>query len=160
MNKTLYHSIIILGISGLAVSCNQEIKKPEGGIQPETVTNPATPVDDGTSDGAKLPAFQFEEETHDFGKITQGEKVTYNFKFKNSGSGDLLISNATASCGCTVPEYPKNPVPPGGEGIITVTFDSGGKEGKVSKTVTISSNTMPNVKVLTINAEILVPEKK
>ena len=127
----------------------------EGKVTPGEVANPAT-AEGQTTQG---PILTFEKEAHDFGKIMQGEKVSYNFKFRNTGNGNLLLTNASASCGCTVPEYTKEPVPPGGEGIVTVTFDSAGKEGKVSKTVTITANTVPNTKVLTISTEIEKPKQ-
>lgn len=124
-------------------------------ISTDLVSNPASA--EGATDNASVPVMSFEQESHDFGKIKQGEKVSYSFKFKNTGKGDLLIANAVGSCGCTVPDYPKNPVKSGDESMILVTFDSAGKSGKVTKTVTLTSNTIPNTKVLTITAEILVP---
>nr|HNH67158.1 DUF1573 domain-containing protein [Bacteroidia bacterium] len=68
--------------------------------------------------------------------ITEGEIVSYNFKFKNSGKAPLIITQASASCGCTVPEYSKDPIAPGQEGFIKVTFNSEGKHGMTSKTIT------------------------
>jgi hypothetical protein len=122
-------------------------------ITPESVTNPITA--DGTSDMGSLPVFQFNEEEHDFGKLTEGEKVTYTFKFKNTGKSDLVISNASASCGCTVAEYPKTPVKPGATDGIVVTFNTEGKKGIQHKTITIVANTQPSTKVLTVKAEII-----
>lgn len=122
-------------------------------ITPESVTNPITA--DGNSDMSSLPVFQFNEEEHDFGKLTQGEKVTYTFKFTNAGKSDLVISNASASCGCTVAEYPKTPVKPGATDGIEVTFNTEGKKGVQHKTITLVANTQPSTKVLTIKAEIV-----
>ena len=101
-----------------------------------------------------VPVLQFEKNTHDFGSIVQGEKISYAFQFNNIGKGDLVIRAAQGSCGCTVPEYPKDPVKPGNEGIINVTFNSEGKEGYQEKTITIISNTLPNTFVLTITGEV------
>lgn len=101
-------------------------------------------------DSATAPRIKFEKETYDFGTITSGEKVTYSFKFKNVGKSPLIISNAEASCGCTVPEYPNKPVNPGTEGIIKVVFDSSGKTGMQNKVVTITSNAIPAVSELHI----------
>jgi hypothetical protein len=101
-------------------------------------------------DSATAPRIKFEKETYDFGSITSGEKVTYNFKFKNIGQSPLIISNAEASCGCTVPEFPDKPVNPGEEGIIKVVFDSSGKSGMQNKVVTITSNAIPATKELHI----------
>jgi hypothetical protein len=103
------------------------------------------------------PNIQFDEELHDFGKITQGEKVSYSFHFKNTGKANLLISSAHASCGCTVPTPPKDPIAPGGENKIDVTFDSNGKSGTFNKEITVITNCDPNTKVLKIKGEIIVP---
>lgn len=106
-----------------------------------------------------LPEMLFIEETHDFGTITQGEKVSYSFVFKNIGGTDLVISSANGSCGCTVPTFPKEPVKAGQEGKIDVVFDSDGKSGMVEKTITLVSNCDPSNTLLTINANIIVPDK-
>ncbi|MBK6834684.1 MAG: DUF1573 domain-containing protein [Bacteroidetes bacterium] len=111
----------------------------------------------GTQNAGSLPVIQFEEETHDFGKITQGEKVSFSFKFKNTGKSNLLISSAQASCGCTVPKPPKDPLAPGATDKIDVTFDSNGKSGKFDKQITVITNCDPNTKVLKITGEIIVP---
>jgi hypothetical protein len=120
--------------------------------------NPASAV--GNAEKSKLPSFQFDEVTHDFGAINGGDIVSYSFKFKNIGKADLVISSATGSCGCTVPEYPKDPIPAGGSGVIKVTFDSNGKEGHQEKTVTLIANTIPNSKILTITATVDLPKDK
>ncbi|MES2514649.1 MAG: DUF1573 domain-containing protein [Bacteroidota bacterium] len=104
-----------------------------------------------------LPDIKFEEETHDFGRITQGEKVAYAFKFKNTGGANLIISSAHGSCGCTVPEYPKKPILPGQEATINVVFSSEGKSGIVEKSVTIVTNCEPSTKIIYIKANIIVP---
>jgi hypothetical protein len=92
---------------------------------------------------------KFGEMEYDFGTVKDGEKVTKIFKFKNEGSEPLVISNAVGSCGCTVPDWPKNAIAPGNSGEIKVVFDSAGKgtpEGnRQSKTVDITANTDPAV---------------
>ncbi|MBV8252515.1 MAG: DUF1573 domain-containing protein [Chitinophaga sp.] len=85
-------------------------------------------------------AITFEEKIHDFGEITQGEKVEYSFKFTNTGKQDLVIEDAISSCGCTVPEWPKEPLKPGQSGFIKVIFDSAGKEGYTQKEVSLRLN--------------------
>lgn len=110
---------------------------------------PVTP-DSQPVDSATAPRINFEKETYDFGTITSGKKVAYSFKFKNVGKSPLIISNAEASCGCTIPEYPNKPVNPGAEGIIKVVFDSSGKTGMQNKVVTITSNAIPAVSELHI----------
>lgn len=110
---------------------------------------------DGKVDTTKLPKFTFVQDVYDFGQIKQGEKVSYSFKFKNTGNSALIISSASASCGCTVPSYPEQPIQPGEEASVDVVFDSNGKMGMQTKTVTLVSNTIPNTKVLYLRGEII-----
>jgi hypothetical protein len=102
----------------------------------------------------KYPTITFTETEHDFGDITQGDKVTYFFEFKNTGEADLLISDAHGSCGCTVPEYPKEAIKPGQSEKIKVSFDSKGKMGEQHKTVTLMTNTEAGAEKLKIQANI------
>ena len=108
-------------------------------------------------DSGELPLMKFEEETHDFGRITQGEKVSYAFKFTNTGKSNLIISSAAGSCGCTVPEWPKEPIAPGKEGKINVIFSSEGKSGMQEKTITVVTNCEPATQVIRIKTNIIVP---
>lgn len=128
-------------------------------VSTDVINVPATASDKPLNTGAS-PVITFNEEEHDFGKIVQGEKVTYSFVFKNTGGGDLVISSAQGSCGCTVPTYPKHPIKPNEEGKIDVQFDSNGKSGLVKKTVTLITNCNPSTKVLTITSTIDVPEEE
>ncbi|TAE91241.1 MAG: DUF1573 domain-containing protein, partial [Bacteroidetes bacterium] len=93
-------------------------------------------------DTANLPIFEFETMEHDFGKIKEGEVVSFEYKFKNVGKSPLVIEDAKATCGCTKPKYPKEAVPPGGSGKISVTFDSKGKQGFMQKPVVVISNVL------------------
>lgn len=111
-------------------------------------------------DTANAPAFKFEKEVYDFGKITDGDVVTYDFKFKNIGNSPLIISSATATCGCTVPDYPKEPVAPGAEGVIRVVFNSAGKLGMQNKVVSITANTIPSLTELNILGMVMAVETK
>jgi hypothetical protein len=86
------------------------------------------------------PVITFTEKAHDFGDVKQGNKVTHIFRFKNSGTAPLIISNIISSCGCTSPEWTRNPVMPGMPGEIKITYDSEGKQGMDNKSVTIQSN--------------------
>ncbi len=104
------------------------------------------------------PAFKFEKESYDFGQITQGEKVTYDFKFKNIGKSPLIITNATATCGCTTPEYPKGPVAPGENGMIHVVFNSATKSGMQNKIVTITANTVPSTTEVHLIGDVKMPK--
>ncbi|MCX8080400.1 MAG: DUF1573 domain-containing protein [Bacteroidia bacterium] len=107
---------------------------------------------------ANLPVMTFENTEYDFGKITQGEVVTVDFHFRNTGKKNLIISGASGSCGCTVPKWPKEPIPPGKTGLIQVIFDSEGKKGYQEKTITIATNCEPATIMLKIKGEIIVPE--
>jgi hypothetical protein len=118
----------------------------------------ATPTAQVPADG-KYPTMTFQKEEYDFETIKQGDKVSTDFQFKNTGEADLIITSARGSCGCTVPDYPKTPIKPGETGNIKVSFDSKGKQGKTSKTVTILCNTQEGNKILKINANIEVPNK-
>jgi len=145
-----FSSYIIASSLIVLASCNQ----PSSDITTQDVTN--TQSADGKAKGS-LPEMKFEEETHDFGRITQGEKVSFGFKFKNTGSSNLIISSASGSCGCTVPEYPKKPIAPGEEATINVVFSSEGKSGVVEKSVTMVTNCEPSTKIIYIKANIIVP---
>jgi hypothetical protein len=87
------------------------------------------------------PVITFEKKTHDFGDITEGDKVQETFRFTNTGTEPLLITDVQVTCGCTTPKgWPRDPIMPGGKGEITVAFNSAGKRGRQSKVVTIVSN--------------------
>lgn len=122
-----------------------------------TVVNPVTPVAPVVPSGPTT-AITFDEPVYDFGEVMDGDKVEYVYKFTNTGSEPLVISNAKGSCGCTVPQWPKEPIAPGAGGEILVRFDSKGK-GRVggaqqSKVVTITANTTPPDTRLTIKGSI------
>jgi hypothetical protein len=105
------------------------------------------------------PQMKFDVMEHNFGTIKQGEVVTYEFKFKNSGKEPLVISTAVGSCGCTVPDWPKEPIAPGKTGIMKVTFNSTGKMGTIDKTVTITSNNRDGQLVLHMKGEVKPAEQ-
>lgn len=87
------------------------------------------------------PVISWEKKTHDFGDIYQGDKVEHTFYFTNTGNDYLLITNVQVSCGCTTPKgWPRDPIPPGGKGELTISFNSAGKSGKQNKPVTVVSN--------------------
>lgn len=152
LNKMINKYLLICCVPLLFNFTSCKPKSGEPVISPEIIDNPATANGEQKDN---LPVFSFETNNHHFGEIKQGEVVDFTFKFRNTGKSDLFIVSAKASCGCTIPSYSKEPVPPGGEGKIDVQFDSHGKSGMVSKTVTVVANTMPNTKVLTVSAEIL-----
>ena len=100
-------------------------------------------------------AMAFDKTLHDFGTIKEGETVQTTFTFTNTGQTDLIIVDARGSCGCTVPNYPKNtPIAPGASGEILVSFDSSNKPNMQQKTVTISANTSSGRETLRIKAMV------
>jgi len=128
------------------------------GISTDVINVPST-ASGKVADAGSPPEMVFNEEKHDFGKMTQGEKVSYSFVFKNMGGSELVISSAQGSCGCTVPSYPKKAIKPGETSTIDVVFNSEGKSGLVQKTVTLVTNCNPSTKVLTITSTVNVPEE-
>jgi hypothetical protein len=105
-----------------------------------------------------LTTVRFEETRYDYGTVEQGEKVIYVFKFQNTGSEPLVLSDVRPSCGCTTPKWTREPVAPGEDGEIHVEFDTKGKSGQQTKTVTVTANTDPSKTVLTVAGEVLKPE--
>jgi len=93
----------------------------------------------------KLPEIKFEQTEYDFGTVSEGDIVNHTYTFTNTGEAPLVIKQATASCGCTVPQWPKEPIAPGETGKIEVKFDSKGRTNKQTKTITITANTDPTV---------------
>ena len=101
-----------------------------------------TPADPAAPAGPTTE-ITFAETEYDFGTVTEGEKVTHTYSFTNTGDEPLILSNARGSCGCTVPEWPREPIAPGGTGEVTVVFNSRGKGGDRNQRVTITANTEP-----------------
>jgi hypothetical protein len=138
---------LILSLVTLALlsACNQKQGSTTGtGV--DSAGNVVAPAD--------APVIKFEKELYDFGVITEGESVEHEFKFKNEGKTPLIISDATATCGCTVPEYPTKPIKPGDGGIIKVVFNSQGKVGVQDKVVSITSNSIPFLATLHVVGEV------
>lgn len=115
-----------------------------------TLTVTAAAASDGKAE------IRFERQTYDFGKIPEkGGKVTCEFTFFNDGKGNLVITDATAQCGCTKPAYPENPIGPGKSGTIKVTYNPLGRPGTFEKTVTVKSNGTPKKVRLKIKGEVM-----
>lgn len=112
------------------------------------------------ADTANLVAIlEFDQDEHNFGDVVEGEKVEHTFTFKNTGTGPLVLQNVISTCGCTVPEWPKEPVEAGSEGKIKVVFNSKGKIGWQNKLITVRSNARDGDVQLFITALVL-PKKK
>lgn len=152
MKKLFLLFISLFSLSMMFFSCNNKAANSNpNNISPSLINIPASA--NAPSDG-KLPKLVFTDTTFDFGNIKEGDKVTHVFTFKNEGQGDLIIASATASCGCTIPTYPHQVKHPGDTGTISIIFDSSNKTGKVTKAITVVSNTQPPFKYLIINANI------
>jgi len=101
----------------------------------------------------------FREYQHDFGKVSEGENLSYTFIFNNKGTSDLIISSATTTCGCTVPKYDKKPIAPGANGNMEVVFDTSGRSGMQTKIITVKSNASVPVVLIKITAEVVTTDK-
>ncbi|MBI3482767.1 MAG: DUF1573 domain-containing protein [Bacteroidetes bacterium] len=124
-----------------------------GGVAPPPVT-PATaaPTVTEVKPEGPLPVIEFDKTTFDFGPITEGQKVSHTYQVKNTGEAPLIIQNAQPSCGCTVPDWTKAPIPVGSTGYVKAEFDSRGKQGIQDKSITVTANTWPKVTTLRFKA--------
>ena len=102
---------------------------------------------------------QFKTETIDYGQIAKGSDGVRVFEFTNTGDAPLIISDVKSSCGCTVPEKPKDPIAPGASSVIKVKYDTN-RVGKIRKTVTVYSNASQPIKALKINGEVMATNNK
>ncbi len=168
MLKNLFAALIIVGSLAM-FACQGDSKDARDKANETPANTAATPT--GTSDAAQQAAnaaaaaenqvptgptttIVYEQTDFDFGTVKEGEKVKHTFKFKNTGSEPLIISNAKGSCGCTVPKWPSEPVAPGATSQIDVEFDSKGKPGKQTKRVTVNANTVPAQTFLNITGNV------
>jgi hypothetical protein len=118
--------------------------------------DPLTPPSAPPVDNGPKTTIGFAKDEHDFGKVKQDSENKYTFTFTNTGSIPLTITNAQGSCGCTVPEYPKQPIAPGATGEINVVYKPGKQQGNQAKTVTVTANTEPTQTILRIKADVQV----
>ena len=162
MNKL---SIVAILASALLFSCGGEDakSKPIKETPKQEASTPDVNTKPGKFDPAKnaaqepagpLTSISFNEYTHDFGTIDEGDVVVHTFEFVNSGTEPLILDKCKGSCGCTVPVCPKEPIAPGATGSIEVKFNSKGKKNKQTKKVTVTANTDPAQTILTINAQV------
>lgn len=133
--------LFLLLLTAATFSFAQQAKPAE--TKPAAATNPNAPV------------LNFKEESYNFGEITEGPQVTHEFKFTNDGKEPLVLSNVKASCGCTTPSWPKDPVLPGKEATILVTYNTQGRPGNFNKSITITSNATTPSKVIYIKGEVV-----
>lgn len=159
---TKFRPLVILVLGGSLLGCsgnnsNQTISSSDSNRSPklsaDLVYNEASmkPVDSGLQ---KKAIITFIDTIYHFGPIQEGEIVSHDFEFTNTGNKDLLIASAKASCGCTVPQFPKAPINPGEKSSIQVSFNSTGKRGYNEKSVVIQSNAEPAEQEIYIQAEV------
>jgi hypothetical protein len=149
MNKII-GTFLILGMSSFFVACSGEKSTEASTDETSASTEVVNTTDDAsetlttevekTEVVANLAAIEFEETVHDFGNIKEGEVVEHVFKFKNIGDSPLILTGVQPSCGCTASDYTKEPVASGGEGTISLSFNSAGKVGAQNKTATVKAN--------------------
>ncbi len=132
----------------LIVSCHRTEKA--AGI--DLIGNPMSA--EGYDNSVKLPQIVFDQDLHDFGRLSAGENISYSSQFVNKGEADLIISQCDATCGCTVADFPRGRIAPGKDGYITVTFKSAGKSGQQYQEVTVVTNSQPARTKLKITAQV------
>ena len=147
-------AVAFIFLSFLLFSCGNS-KKSE--LSVSDVKNPATADGVDKQQMANMPEIQFENLIYNFGKVIQGEILSYTFHFKNVGKANLLITGIEASCGCTTSIPPKAPIKPGEKGEIKITFDSKSKSGEVISYLVVTANTYPAQTVLTVHAKVVNP---
>lgn len=137
--KIVQFLLVLAIVFSVAVSCKNEKSQH---------------IDKKPIDTVGVARIKFDTTFYDFGSLVQGEKATFTFKFKNIGTADLIIYDAYSSCGCTVPNYNKEPISPGESGKIEVLFNSEGKRGIQYKTVVLKLNTIYKERSLSIKANV------
>lgn len=146
MKKSFY---VFVSCFLLLASCGQ---KGESDADVDLIRNPQSAQ--GYDNTVKMPELTFDQDMHDFGRLSAGENISYSFHFRNTGTADLVISNCSATCGCTVADFPRHRIAPGEEGYVTVTFKSAGKAGQQFQEVTVVSNAQPSRTKLKIVAQV------
>ena len=153
-SRTWLWAFVLLLLSSCQITDHSE--RDPGAVTSDALNFPSSGYEDIDPDD--LPAMEFDSTHIDLGRIVQGAKVERSYTFINKGGRPLVISDVRGSCGCTVgKEWPHTPVPPGDRGTITVSFDSEGRSGHQSKTVTVLANTSPPSTVLTLSADVVGP---
>ena len=140
----------LLALFPLAVACHGGSDEDAIGVDLIRNPNSATGYDASTA----MPVLAFDCNMHDFGRLTSGEVISYSFHFRNTGNADLVISSCSASCGCTVADFPRHRIAPGSDGYIVVTFNSKGKSGQQYQEVNVFSNAQPARTQLKITAQV------
>ena len=143
--KRVIIPLLCLCLSGAAAYAQDQKAAPAPPPPPQAAA-PAVDPDAGK--------FKFKEETHDYGEVPEGPTAEYDFEFKNTGKKPINISEAHGSCGCTVPQWPHEPILPGKKGMIHVTYNTAGRPGPIAKDVTINSDAQQKPMVLHIKGTV------
>ena len=160
----LFMAILFLGIVGACTDKKLEnniksLERRVAALEKKSGIAPASESIQPVSSTQQLPGelaeMTFESTEYNFGSVNEGDVVDYTFKFTNTGKSPLLISKATASCGCTVPVWPKDPIGVGETGEIQVKFDTKNKPNQQTKFVSINANTKPEVTRLKISGNVI-----
>ena len=145
MKRTILLALVCLLVAGCKQATSNE-------ADVDLIHNPMSA--NGYNEGEQMPVITFDSENHDFGRLSAGESISYSFHFRNTGGADLVINSASATCGCTVADYPRGRITPGEEGYVTVTFKSAGKSGQQFQEVTLKTNAQPSTTRLRITAQV------
>jgi uncharacterized protein DUF1573 len=163
------YSIFLFIVISLTFSCtNEKVNTPKkeekvveeikaGDRIQDIIRNPVSLNQD--IDTTNLAKLVFEEKRFDFGTVNEGDIVRHEYKFTNEGNVPLLITNAKSTCGCTIPEWPKDPIGPGEKGVINVRFDTKHKTNRQGKPITITANTYPRETILQLKGFVTPKDK-
>ena len=150
-------SLLILMVAAFA-ACKEEKPKEElkdkNLLPTDLVNNPRSANGGNPEELAAMPTMDFVDTVFDFGTIKDGDVVSKEFEFTNNGKNPLIVSNAKGSCGCTVPEYPAEPIPAGKSNKIKVQFNSAGKEGRQEKSISITTNSSRGIHMLYVKGNV------
>ena len=146
--RFVYQLVIIFLVWG-CVSCSSQNKEE---FDSSVVNIPVSA--DGKNEKTRMPKLEFERTHHDFGKLIQGEKVSFTYKLKNTGNATLVISSVLPGCNCTVAQFTQTPIAPGESGNVTVNFNTETKKGLVNSTIIVQANTYPADTRLTFSANV------
>lgn len=147
MKKSIF--AIALAVAFVFVSCKENAAEKVNENNTEMNSQATSNEMSNQENSGKYPVMTFETKEHDFGRIAQGTNVEHLFKFTNTGEAPLILSDAKASCGCTVPTFTKDPIPPGGEGELLVKFNGSGQNQRTIP-VTVTANTQNGTERLTV----------
>ena len=155
MKYALFLGIISWLFIGMACSGNKNNQPTSGESQDGVADVSVETVLDAADSTSALPVISFETTEYDFGTIDEGKVVEYTYRFTNTGNSPLVINKAMASCGCTVPEWPKEPIAAGKSGVISVKFNTTNRVNSQTKYITISANTKPETIRLKLSGNVI-----